>query len=151
MPIFKSCPHRVKTLEGTDLVVKKVSNRICTCYAIKSMAVRNVGSPYWHQRSNDVSFWRICITNQYVFLAGFTGQIYPRTGVKAVLSLLGILSSLSDIKNVTYLNFQLANTSNWNTCSMISERLDVAQSEIKDCSRAYVHVFNGLFIFDVLS
>ena len=64
---------------------------------------------------------------------------------------LGILSSLSDIKNVTYLNFQLANTSNWNTCSMISERLDVAQSEIKDCSRAYVHVFNGLFIFDVLS
>ena len=38
---------------------------------------------------------------------------------------LGILSSLSDIKNVTYMNFQLANTSNWNTCPMISERLDI--------------------------
>ena len=55
---------------------------------------------------------------------GFASQIHPRTGVKAVLSLLGILLSLSDIKNVTYMNFQLANTSNWNTCPMISERLD---------------------------
>ena len=121
MPILKSCPHRVKTLVGTDLIVTKLSNKICTCYAIKSMAVRNVGSPYWHQRSNDVSFLRIYITNQYVFLAGFTGQIHPSTGVKAVLRILGILSSLSDIKNVTYMNFQLANTSKWNTCSMISE------------------------------
>lgn len=125
MPILKSCPHRVKTLVGTDLIVTKLSNRICTCYALKSMAVRNVGSPYWHQRSNDVSFLRIYTTNQYVFLAGFTGQIHPRTGVKAVLRILGILSSLSDIKNVTYMNFQLTNTSNWNTCPMISERLDI--------------------------
>ena len=54
----------------------------------------------------------------------FYWQIHPRTGVKAVLRILGILSSLSDIKNVTYMNFQLANTSNWNTCPMISERLD---------------------------
>jgi len=114
-----------QNLVGTDLVVTKLSNRICTCFAIKSTAVRNVGSPYWLQRSNDVSFLRICTTNQYVFLAGFTGQIHPRTGVKAVLSLLGILSSLSDIKNVTYMNFQLANTSNWNTCSMIRKRLDM--------------------------
>ena len=121
MPVFKSCPHRVKTLAGTDLVVTKLSNRICTCYAIKIMAVRNVGYPYWLQRSNDVSFLRNCTTNQYEFLAGFTGQIHPSTGVKAVLRILGILSSLSDIKNVTYMNFQLANTSNWNTCSMISE------------------------------
>ena len=125
IPILKSCPHRVKALVGTDLVVTKLSNRICTCYAIKSMAVRNVGSPYWLQRSNDVSFLRIFTTDQYVFLAGFTGQIHPRTGVKAVLSLLGILSSLQYIKNVTYMNFQLANTSNWDTCSMISERLDM--------------------------
>ena len=29
------------------------------------------------------------------------------------------------IKNVTYMNFQLTNTSNWNTCPMISERLDI--------------------------
>ena len=57
MPILKSCPHRVKTLVGTDLIVTKLSNRICTCYAIKRMAVRNVGSPYWLQRSNDVSFF----------------------------------------------------------------------------------------------
>ena len=123
--ILKSCPHRVKTLVGTDLIVTKLSNRICTCYAIKSMAARNVGSPYGLQRSNDVSFLRICTTSQYVILAGFTGQIHPRTGVKAVLSLLGILSSLSDIKNVAYMNFQRANTLNWNTCSMVSERLDL--------------------------
>ena len=113
------------TLVGTDLVVTKLSNKICTCYAIKSMVVRNVGSPYWHQRSNDVSFLRIYTTNQYVSLAGFTGQIHPSTGVNAVLRILGILSSLSDIENVTYMNFQLANTSNWNTCPMISERLDI--------------------------
>ena len=125
IPILKSCPHRVKTLVGTDLIVTKLSNRICTCYAIKSMAARNVGSPYWLQRSNDVSFLRICTTNQYVSLAGFTGQIHPRTGVKAVQRILGILSSLSDIKNVTYMNFQLTNTSNWNTCPMISERLHI--------------------------
>lgn len=113
------------TLVGTDLIVTKLSNKICTCYAIISTAVRNVGSPYWLLRSNDVSFWQICTTDQYVFLAGFTGQIHPRTGVKAVLSLLGILSSLSDTENVTYMNFQLANTSDWNTCPMISERLDI--------------------------
>ena len=29
------------------------------------------------------------------------------------------------IKNVTCMNFQLTNTSNWNTCPMISERLDI--------------------------
>lgn len=92
------CPHRVKTLVGTDLVVTTLSNRICTFYAIESMAARNVGSPYWHQRSNDVSSLRIYTTNQYVFLAGFTGQIHPSTGVKAVLRILGILSSLSGIK-----------------------------------------------------
>ena len=89
IPILKSCPHRVKTLFGTDLVVTTLSNKICTCYAIKSMAVRNVGSPYWHQRSNDVSFLRIYTTNQYVFLAGFTGQIHPRTGVKSCTKDLG--------------------------------------------------------------
>ena len=32
MPILKSCPHRVKTLVGTDLILTKLSNRICTGY-----------------------------------------------------------------------------------------------------------------------
>ena len=124
-PTLKSCPHRVKTLVGTDLIVTKLSNRICTCYALKSMAVRNVGSPYWHQRSNDVSFFADLYYKSVRIFGRFYWSNPSENWCKSCTKDLGILSSLSDIKNVTYLNFQLANTSNWNTCPMISERLDI--------------------------
>ena len=72
----------------------KDSKAICTGYVKKNTAPRKAGSP-GQQNTNVVNSLRVCTTEQYVFLAGFTGQIHPSAGAeKAVLKLLGILSSL---------------------------------------------------------
>ena len=91
--VLTSRPHRVSALVGLNISVTKDSKGICTGYVRKSTVPRNAGSP-GQQSTNGVNSLRVCTTEQYVFLAGFTGQIHPSAGVaKAALRPLGILSS----------------------------------------------------------
>ena len=92
--VLKSFPHRGSALVGLNISVTKDSKAICTGYVKKSTAPRNAGSP-GQQSTNGVNSLRVGTTEQYVLLAGFTGQIHPSAGAaKAVLRLLGTLSSL---------------------------------------------------------
>ena len=79
---------------GLNISVTKDSKAICTGYVRKSTAPRNAGSS-GQKSTNGVNSLRVGTTEQYVFLAGFIGQIHLSAGAaKAVLRLLGILSSL---------------------------------------------------------
>ena len=96
--VLQSFPHRVSALVGLNISATKDLKAICTGYVKKSTAPRKAGSP-GQQNTNGVNSLRVCTTEQYVFLAGFTGQIHPSADAeKAVLKLLGILSSLWTFK-----------------------------------------------------
>ena len=92
---LKSFSHRVSALVGLKISVTVDSKGICIGYVKRSTAPRNAGYSPFLQSINGVKVLRVCTTEQYVRLAGITGQIHPSAGAaKAVLRLLGILSSL---------------------------------------------------------
>ena len=92
---LKSFSLRVSALVGLKISVTVDSKGICIGYVKRSTAPRNAGYSPFLQSINGVKVLRVCTTEQYVRLAGITGQIHPSAGAaKAVLRLLGILSSL---------------------------------------------------------
>ena len=128
MPILKSCPHRVKTLVGTDRIVTKLSNKICTymlCdkkYGRKKRWISLLASKIIRCKFfADLYYKSVLIFGRFYW--SNPSENWCKNCTKDLGDPFKPLRHY--IKNVTYMNFQLTNTSNWNTCPMISERLDI--------------------------